>query len=124
MTDIPGWLWDPEWSPDGTKLAFVRNVDPADIDVRESPSAGQKKRSTPRLCRIRVYLIHLDGSGEVRLTHRTPPDFDPEFSPSGEFIVFNHWLESGSEHSLAIMSADGSEITRLNLVGFRPRWKK
>lgn len=53
---------DPEYSPDGTKLAFV--------------SAGE------------IWVINADGSNERRVTTNSTTDADPAWSPDGTKIIF------------------------------------
>jgi dipeptidyl aminopeptidase/acylaminoacyl peptidase len=55
----------PSWSPDGRKLAFVRNV-------ANSPRAG-------------IYLVRRDGRGLRRLVRRGD---SPTWSPDGKWIAF------------------------------------
>lgn len=45
LTTYSGWDYDPEWSPDGNKIAFIRGTGRGDI-----------------------YVINSDGTGETRLT--------------------------------------------------------
>ena len=58
--------YDPEWSPDGTQLAFSSNKD-GDFEI---------------------FLMNPDGSGVRRLTDNGVLDRDPTWSPDGNSIVF------------------------------------
>src|SRR5687768_8633783 len=57
----------PDWSPDGSRIAFNCLVDSGNRDI----------------CRINA-----DGSGLVRITSDPASDFDPSWSPDGRTIAF------------------------------------
>jgi Tol biopolymer transport system component len=88
--------FDPSWSPDGDKLAFTRIEDGvADI-----------------------WVMNADGSGATNLTNTLlVGEGQPEWSPDGSKIAF---VRGGGE--LAVMSADGSGLNRLGIVGQHPTW--
>jgi len=67
-------LADPQWSPDGTRLAYVS---------RPTPKADDGTFSD-------IYIVHADGSGQPRqLLDNEGPDQDPRWSPDGKWIAFN-----------------------------------
>lgn len=72
-----------------------------------------------------IYLMHLDGSGLTRLTHRDDRDGYPACSPDGKKIAFYAYEESMTS-SINVMDIDGRNRTRLtNEVGARdagPTW--
>jgi Tol biopolymer transport system component len=90
----------PDWSPDGTKIAFDDYKD--------------------------VYVISPDGSNVSRLTTDPSNDFDPSFSPDGHSLVFASNRSSDSYASIWRMNADGSGQARLTLAmyfsDFEPVW--
>ena len=63
----------PAWSPDGTRLAFVRQR----VEHHESlgPTPGP------------IWIVRADGTGLVELTHG-PFDREPTWSPDGSAIAF------------------------------------
>ena len=87
-----GRNWDPDWSPDGTKIAFasLRDLNPYNTEI---------------------YVMDADGSNLVRLTYNTVIDSDPEWSPDGEKLVFTSSL--GGDRELWVMNSDGSDLHRL-----------
>ena len=104
----------PDWSPDGRKLAFSRC--PEDLDPNGT---------------CRVYTVNADGTGlrQVGPGCTTPSacewDLDPAWSPDGSTIAFTHeWgpvvgtsPNDQIEHSeIFLMTADGSDPRQLTHV--------
>src|SRR5918911_4964518 len=69
---IPGDT-EPEWSPDGTRIAFVTYRD-GDADI---------------------YAVAPDGSGARNLTFSYTYDVDPAWSPDGKRIAFVTYRNDG-----------------------------
>ena len=63
---------DPRWSPDGTKIAFTRDMD-----------------KTKRQTSSEVFLMNADGTNPQRLTHNNVSDGVPSWSPDGRQIAFD-----------------------------------
>ena len=82
----------PRWSPDATKIAFVRQT------------GGD-------LSDFHIFVMNADGSGQTQVTHEGGPNFAPTWSPDGSKIAFVSQRDSSSE--IYVMSADGSGQTRL-----------
>jgi TolB protein len=85
----------PVWSPDGTKIAFVR---------RSGEAYG-------------IYVMNADGTGQTQLSRDpTANDSGPAWSPDGKRLVFDRHARGKSSSGPAgiyVMSADGSGLTRL-----------
>jgi Tol biopolymer transport system component len=85
----------PVWSPDGTRIAFVRG---------SSEAYG-------------IYVMNADGSGQTQLsTDPTTNDSGPAWSPDGKRLVFARRARGQSwsgPASIYVMLADGSGVTRL-----------
>jgi len=79
------------WSPDGRKIAFVRD--------RDENSDGYHPE---------IYVMNSDGSGQGRLTQRGS---SPLWSPDGRQIAFRSSRDGTTE--LYVMNADGSGQQRL-----------
>lgn len=80
----------PTCSPDGHRIAFVRNRD--------------------------IYVMNADGSGETRLTYNPRQDENPAWSPDSQRIAFRSYREDGG-YAIYVMDADGTDQTRLTNRG-------
>jgi Tol biopolymer transport system component len=67
LTAHPAREVDPQWSPDGTKIAFLSN-----------------REGIPN-----IFIINRDGSGLFNLTKSPCQDSTPSWSPDGRKILFN-----------------------------------
>ncbi len=93
ITDSPGNEYQPDLSPDGTKVAFEY---PYSIHGEEDKE---------------IYMINTDGSGRKNLTDNEDYDWDPCFSPDGSKIAFSSTRDGNPE--IYIMNVDGSDQIRL-----------
>lgn len=88
---------NPDWLPDGTRLAFASN----------------------RNGRDEIFTVSLDGSTLTNLTLDAPSDyFSPVWSPSGNYIAYL----SGTGSEVWVMSADGSHRILVGNSHWRPVW--
>jgi len=90
LTTSPGYEEVPDWSPDGSEIAFVSNQADGNWDI---------------------YTMASDGSNVNRLTTAVEVDHSPSWSPDGSKIVFDTNRHGGGE--LYIMDSDGTGETRL-----------
>jgi Tol biopolymer transport system component len=85
-----GFLAAPSWSPDGSQIAFVS-------DVEGEPD---------------IWVMGSDGSSLVNLTEHEAKDHSPAWSPDGEWIAFASVRDS-LYWELYRMRPDGSDVQRL-----------
>ena len=87
----------PAWSPDGTKIAFVK-LTYYNQDLNSSWGV--------------IWVMNADGSNKVKLTGDTEKFNSPTWSPDGTKIAF-----AGPENKgdIWVMNADGSN--RINFTG-------
>lgn len=94
----------PAWAPNGRSLAVL-----GPLGDREST----------------IYLMDAKSGRARRLLDF--PARDPAWSPNSRHIVFSAYRENGTASpleglSLYVMNADGSNVTELDVSGFRPDW--
>ncbi|HSC51398.1 MAG TPA: hypothetical protein VLD16_14135, partial [Gaiellaceae bacterium] len=91
----------PTWSPDGSRLAFVRGKD-----------AGAE-----------LYVVGAGGKGLRRLTRNHVEDATPSWSPDGRLIVFASKRARTGPFSLLVIPAAGGVASRVGGVrGGEPAW--
>jgi PKD repeat protein len=114
---------EPAWSPDATKIAFVRDgeifvADAAFANTLTITNGGYFPAWSPDGARIafvsgELYLMNPDGSGVVRLTYGVALSvWDPAWSPDGGRIAFSCVVENGNSDICAI-NPDGTGFVRL-----------
>jgi Tol biopolymer transport system component len=97
----------PSWSPDGTRIAFQRDINGAAI-----------------------YVVRADGSGATRLSPTPGFDIQPSWSPDGTKVVFVRLLVAPQPNTVPptemhVMNADGSgdRVILANAgLSIEPRW--
>jgi Tol biopolymer transport system component len=93
---------EPVWSPDGTRIAFVRSVK-VGIDRDEI------------VTRPAIYVVDADGSGLRRLSPRGAYDEEPSWSPDGERLAFSRSADvtDGLDTDLWVTNRDGTSARQL-----------
>ena len=90
LTDSPDVDESPDWSPDGSRIAFATFRD------------GNQE----------IYVMNAGGSNQVNLTNTSGDDEgNPSWSPDGSKIAFV--FGRGPNSGIYVMDADGSNRTRL-----------
>ena len=128
----------PTWSPDGTKIAFVRGDSISDVYVMNADGSGQQRLTdgqfpvaTPswspdgsRIAYARapvfngnpafhIYVMNADGSNVRELTSGSAMDWMPTWSPDGQRIAFIGTGRSSGPDQIFVVNADGSGLTRV-----------
>jgi len=113
----------PDWSPDGSKIAWwrdgqiwVMNAD-GSAQTNLTNSGGVRPSWSPDGAKIvfesdsEIYVMNADGSAQTRLTNNSAYDGRPSWSPDGAKITFESHRDGNEE--IYVMNADGSAQTRL-----------
>ena len=101
LTNHPTYDFDPDWSPDGTKIAFV------------STRIGNG---------FKIFVMDADGKNPIRLTDEQS-EKHPDWSPDGRKIAFTVLpnKENLAPH-IAVMDADGNNRVKLEDHAMEPSW--
>jgi len=96
--------WDPSWSPDGKRIAFMadRKGDHISFDI---------------------YVMDADGGNQQKLTNNRVWDSSPSWSPDSERIAFSSERDGNAD--IYVMDADGDNLHRLTnhpRSGSGPAW--
>jgi len=84
----------PSWSPDGSKIVFISNMD--------------------EQWGLNIYVMDSDGTNITRLTtNEDSIDTFTSWSPDGSKIVFSSDMDGQWGYNLYVMDSDGTNITRL-----------
>ncbi len=93
---IDGTSYRPDWSPDGSQIAFECYDDPC----YEDPSGNSDNPE--------IYKANANGAGNpIRLTNDPATDTYPAFAPVGGKIVYSS--NSDGDFDLYIINADGTD---------------
>jgi dipeptidyl aminopeptidase/acylaminoacyl peptidase len=106
LTDDDVWYGDPQWSPDGRKVAVVANK----TGDRESVRFSINKN-------FDLYTIDVETKAQRQLTDGPGPEVSPRWSPDGKSIACLSIPRKGSHmdvFNLAVVSAiDGNDKMRV-----------
>lgn len=97
-------LSHPQWSPDGSKIAYVTNESPQSVNYT-------------------LGVMDADGSNPTRLTFDGRGDRDPSWSPDGDRILYWSWASGNPD--VWVINADGSnplQLTRSEAFDIFPAW--
>jgi dipeptidyl aminopeptidase/acylaminoacyl peptidase len=90
---------DPDWSPDGTRLAFV-----SDRETRGSDWDGRNAD---------VYVVPVTGGDPVKISDHPEADTQPVWSPDGQTIAFYGSLSEGDHPKIYLAPPTGGVPSRL-----------
>ena len=132
------------WSPDGSKILFIRDenstVTYPHLWVMNADGTGQVPLATGNTYDVSpswspdgskilverwgngsdIWVINADGSGPKNLTRSSADEFSPDWSPDGSRVVFQR--TSRQDHDIFTMKTDGTQQTRLTTLGDYDGW--
>lgn len=101
------YVYDPVWSPDGTKIAFTKNDGESGTDV---------------------WVMNADGSDQRNVSQDPVGAHEPAWSPDGSKIAFatgRNARPGTGQGDVYVMDADGSNQRRLTVndaANYEPAW--
>ena len=98
LTNHPAYDSDPDWSPDGTKIAFV------------SDREGGREQ---------IHVMDADGKNVIKLTDLRVGINRPDWSPDGQKIAF---YVPGPDWHIVVIDANGDNRVRLEGQAAGPSW--
>ena len=98
LTNHPAYDHQPDWSPDGTKIAFVSGRD----------GGGSQ-----------IHVMDADGKNVIGLTDGPGQKRHPDWSRDGRKIAF--WVDDREDY-IAVMDADGRNRKKLEDEARYPSW--
>ena len=105
----------PRWSPDGTRIAFYRAVDPSEY-FQERP------------CTARMWVIDADGTDERRLEDLAdmcdaPPSWSPDGTRLSGSLIASTAADPAPAFHLGVITIDGSSPTVILQDGPTMSWQ-
>lgn len=97
------WVDDPQISPDGEQIVYVRR----EMDIMKDRRVG------------RLWIIHTDGSNHMKLTNTDVSESSPRWSPDGSRIAFVSSTGQGAE--LFIYWVAQGKLARITQLDRSPR---
>lgn len=150
LTSDPARDIEPDWSPDGTQIAFatgredttstqiyVMNADGSDqhrVGPKRpndnwrpdwSPDGKKLVFQSNRDGNFEIYVMNVDGTDETNLTNDASNDSDPKWSPKGNQLAFVSTRTGQTQ--VYLMNADGTDVTQLTFDDTRkaqPAWSQ
>jgi TolB protein len=96
LTDFPGDEFTPDWSPDGSKIAYSYQGD--------------------------IWTIPAKGGTPIRITTSSSPEGDPDWSPDGAYIAFAR-IQGGLYSQILKIPSGGGDVTILTETrSYSPSW--
>jgi Tol biopolymer transport system component len=106
LSSNPTIDYDPTWSPDGSRIAYVTRT------------------GSSRNVETRLSLVNADGTNTIELNLGDGGGKQPAWSPNGQQLAFSSWRGGGDDH-LFVVNVDGTGLRQLTFgsdLAFYPKW--
>jgi Tol biopolymer transport system component len=111
LTSSSSSVAEPAWSPDGSKIAYIRGYDTTYGGLANITSCGPE-----------IYVIDVFSRKSINLTQGVG-GVDPTWSPDGTRIAFSS--ARNNNYDIYVMNADGSGVKQLTYTSWseaEPAW--
>jgi len=98
-------------TPEATQDAAVLTATSTLAPTQATAVGGRIVFASTRDRNWEIYVMNADGTGQIRLTHNSVFEQEPDWSPDGKKIAF--WSYRDGNNEIYVMNADGSNPTRL-----------
>jgi len=107
LTSISEGACQPDWSPDGKKLAVISPCEMQQITYKNA----------------KIYILDSNGENPVEMPGTLPGDFDPAWSPDGQRLAFTSY-RSGVSHIFVYDFNSGAlqELSDSRFSDMHPSW--
>jgi len=147
LTDDKGLQYDPVWSPDGKKIAYIsgHGYQMHDLHIMEANGENKRRLTNDKALELlpaispdgntiayvsdstgnyEIYLMEVDGDKVIRLTRHDGIDTRPCWSPDGARIMFVS--DRSGKLQLWIMGKEGGnpEMLTSGPPSIDPAWRK
>ncbi len=110
----------------GPKLYFPTRVDEGPVRARliQAPMQSPDGKTLAFSVLTHLYVMNIPGGRPVRLTTANEREFEPAWSPDGNWIAYVTWSEKGGQIWKARADGQGSpeQITRVPAYYSEPSW--
>ena len=109
-TDLLGWSYDPDWSPDAKSITFTLRRVIQDSQNNYVPVTEE------------IFVISVERNSPINLTNHSARDLRPQWSPDGKLIAFLSDRGESELFDLYLMSSNGSGVRKAADLALDYKW--
>lgn len=93
---------DPDWSPDGTRIAYA-----------------ESRFTSPTSAQTRIMIVNVDGTGRRALSSYGGVDeINPKWTPDGQTIIFENLKRTGTKSDIVAIAPTGGPVRTILATKF------